>query len=945
MSAGPLDLALVRDRSAEAVATSPARPSAPGQRARPRAALPFGSRRADLAAGILFVACALFLFRLSLFEGWTFVGDPDRINSVLNTRLFEADSLRARGSVSTWSDQQFMGYSPTALHWILPGFTPVPYVLALLPRAEAFHALGILSAVLLALTFGSAYLALGAYSSGPVPRIVGALLYGLGSYTVHKLTQLDLSFAALTIAPLLVFLVRETQRDAAPRSFAWIAVCWAVLATFTVLQEIAYIALLFGSYALYRSIRLRDPWPVVIAGLAFACGVAISLPRVLTVAGEFAQVIRTTHNMQTTPVEGIRFFGDGLLGRTQSENGIVRGTALNLQEGVQLLSSALGALAAVAVGLLARSRAMRLWAIALVLVLSSVLTVWARDFYDAVGRPPYVTRELKIIVMNVVLMGLPLWFLCRWLASRAAGGRAANSSATPDATPAAAIDGPFFLGFSALGLAAIILPEARAVLYYGFLRIDFQHSRVSVAMILPLAALVAIFLSRFVPARLGASAIRWLAGGAIVGLGLWLAREALGEAVVASAGPALDLFRPRRLLTVEAVRVATSLVVLLGATALLVRRSSPAMLSATGGALAIWIALEAIVSAEFRLSGPHMRSQIMPFQSQNDVMAPPGALRPPSPAELAAVKERLETDQYRVVVQQEKAKFPVLVEPHLAAFWDLRLVEGYSTGLPRRLGMLPWFDGVASPHNLDLQLSHAPPWRLLAALNVKYVVVVDHAFWYNPAPGGLHPPLDPQRLVVLENPHPVAPRAFFAARVTPAGSEPLLPGDDGTRPASEDPPIEDLTGHSIAEGIGQERRFSTDGALSVTFDGDRVTARVDPSSEDRFLVLNEMWYPAWQASVDGRPAEVYPTNLVMRGLVIPAGAATVELRYVPFLFSWTGIAVLILALVLTGLVWWGLRSDAVRSSVERIWRGLPAPAVARAGASLGAPRGSRATHG
>src|SRR4051812_9244019 len=63
-----------------------------------------GIRRLDLLAIALFVVCALLMFRLSLFEGWTFVGDSDRLNTALNIRLFETDAIRARGSVPTWSD-------------------------------------------------------------------------------------------------------------------------------------------------------------------------------------------------------------------------------------------------------------------------------------------------------------------------------------------------------------------------------------------------------------------------------------------------------------------------------------------------------------------------------------------------------------------------------------------------------------------------------------------------------------------------------------------------------------------------------------------------------------------------------------------------------------------------------------------------------------------------
>ena len=91
------------------------------------------------------------------------------------------------------------------------------------------------------------------------------------------------------------------------------------------------------------------------------------------------------------------------------------------------------------------------------------------------------------------------------------------------------------------------------------------------------------------------------------------------------------------------------------------------------------------------------------------------------------------------------------------------------------------------------------------------------------------------------------------------------------------------------------------------FDYDRVSVRVEPAPEVRFLVLNERYYPGWRATVDGRTAEIYPTNLVMRGMLVPAGATLVELRFVPFLATGAGLALLAAGLVLTAVCWWGLR--------------------------------------
>jgi hypothetical protein len=211
------------------------------------------------------------------------------------------------------------------------------------------------------------------------------------------------------------------------------------------------------------------------------------------------------------------------------------------------------------------------------------------------------------------------------------------------------------------------------------------------------------------------------------------------------------------------------------------------------------------------------------------------------------------------------------------------------------MAQLPWDKGMYSSHFLDIDARHALPWRLLAALNVKYAIVVDRALWYNPAPGSDQKPIDEKRLEVVENPYSVTPRAFFAASIEPAGEAPRFPGDDGIRPPREDPYVGFPAERSIVEGIDGFQTFSTAGTLTPIFDGDRVRVQVDPATADRFLVLNEIPHPAWAAWVDGQPTTIYPTNLVMRGILVPAGATSVELRHVPFLTSPAGIGLLVAA--------------------------------------------------
>jgi len=47
----------------------------------------------------------------------------------------------------------------------------------------------------------------------------------------------------------------------------------------------------------------------------------------------------------------------------------------------------------------------------------------------------------------------------------------------------------------------------------------------------------------------------------------------------------------------------------------------------------------------------------------------------------------------------------------------------------------------------------------------------------------------------------------------------------------------------------------------------------------RFLVISNIFYPGWQVAVDGKRVEMYRTNYVFEGIVVPSGRHTIVLRY------------------------------------------------------------------
>ncbi|HEV2801024.1 MAG TPA: YfhO family protein [Pyrinomonadaceae bacterium] len=78
-----------------------------------------------------------------------------------------------------------------------------------------------------------------------------------------------------------------------------------------------------------------------------------------------------------------------------------------------------------------------------------------------------------------------------------------------------------------------------------------------------------------------------------------------------------------------------------------------------------------------------------------------------------------------------------------------------------------------------------------------------------------------------------------------------------------------LTGGELAAG-------ST--ARIVEYEPNRLSIETN-ANEPSILVVSEMFYPGWEATVDGSYARIHLTNYLLRGVHVPAGAHRVEMRY------------------------------------------------------------------
>ena len=204
----------------------------------------------------------------------------------------------------------------------------------------------------------------------------------------------------------------------------------------------------------------------------------------------------------------------------------------------------------------------------------------------------------------------------------------------------------------------------------------------------------------------------------------------------------------------------------------------------------------------------------------------------------------------------------------------------------------------------------SPDSKLIDLLNIRYII--------SRAPLGatrFHEVAELPGDFVYENPDWL-PRFFLVSRVREARgmSEALAE----MRKADFDPRVE-----AVVEGAASvaEPRASASGTVRVTsYRPSSLTLEVE-SSAPAYLVTSETFYPGWRAFLDGRPQPLYTTNAAFRGMPVPAGRHTVDMRFEPRILSQgaavSGISWAALAALLLGD--WTSRRKLNRPSTSSAW--------------------------
>lgn len=193
---------------------------------------------------------------------------------------------------------------------------------------------------------------------------------------------------------------------------------------------------------------------------------------------------------------------------------------------------------------------------------------------------------------------------------------------------------------------------------------------------------------------------------------------------------------------------------------------------------------------------------------------------------------------------------------------NTRVAEGMV--MDRNQGMVDRLYTTEGYNPLTLQrlFIPAPTDQMLDLFNVKYRTVVDQAR------GSLSMAVNPTYL----------PRAFvvFAvhqvAKETEATAFIQSPAFMHRRMA--------VVESDHAPALAPDTTGAAGTARMLAYGPNAMTMEVE-ANRPAYLVVSEIFYPGWNAYIDGRQTEVFRTDYSLRGLAVPAGIHTVEMKFEP----------------------------------------------------------------
>ena len=192
------------------------------------------------------------------------------------------------------------------------------------------------------------------------------------------------------------------------------------------------------------------------------------------------------------------------------------------------------------------------------------------------------------------------------------------------------------------------------------------------------------------------------------------------------------------------------------------------------------------------------------------------------------------------------------------------------------------------------------PDQRLDLLNVKYLI-------HTPFAPGYHMIAGDNRFSSLYNDGGIAvfenkaalPRAFS---VPVSGIEVISGAETQLRRLSDrsfDPKREVVLSMLPAQLPNVPGPAEESGTVDIVNTGINDTSLRAENKGPSILVLSQTYYPGWKAYVDGHLTEVFPVNLALTGIVLPAGNHDIKFRFQPLSFR-IGAAISLVSVLIIG---------------------------------------------
>ncbi len=130
---------------------------------------------------------------------------------------------------------------------------------------------------------------------------------------------------------------------------------------------------------------------------------------------------------------------------------------------------------------------------------------------------------------------------------------------------------------------------------------------------------------------------------------------------------------------------------------------------------------------------------------------------------------------------------------------------------------------------------------------------------------------------VLENPH-AKDRAYLAKKIIKASTKEI--GDKFMEDKSFNPKETGMLSNDLKIST-----VSGQGSVTTTFYSPNIVKVKTDTADDEVLILADQYETGWQATIDDKPTDISPVNLIFRAIKIPAGSHEVVFKYWPKSFD------------------------------------------------------------